>query len=134
MGKPLLCLILLCGLATVDASEVQYIIRSSLSQSCVNRYSNASCVNNDLTLSQFVDNFSNFLTNDTTLIFSPGNYSLESELIVENVHSFSLLSYSGSSPKAVITCGQNARFKFRNVSIVSVSGLEFEGCLENHVL
>ena len=34
----------------------------------------------------------------------------------------------------MITCGHNARFAFRNISIVTVSGLEFVGCFENHVL
>ena len=36
--------------------------------------------------------------------------------------------------KAMITCGHNARFKFINVSSVTVSGLEFVGCFGNYVL
>jgi hypothetical protein len=63
----------------------------------------------------------------------PGNYSLESELLVENVHSFSTYAWPGSSSKVVITCGHNARFEFRNVSTVTVSGLAFVGCFKNHV-
>ena len=91
-------------------------------------------MNNSLTLSQFVSN-SNYLTNETSLIFSPGNYGLESELIVENVHSFSMFARPSFSSKTVIVCaGHNARFEFRNVSIVTVSGLEFVGCFENHVV
>ena len=127
-----LCFILLSGLATVVASEVHYIIRSSQSQSCCNQHSNL-CADNNLTLSQFI-HFSDYLTNDTTLIISPGSYSLESELVVENVHSFSMFVWPGSSSKAVITCGHNARFEFKNVSTVTVSGLEFVGCFENHVI
>ena len=135
MAKLFLYLILLCSLATVDASEVQYIIRPSQSRFCSDQYSSASCVDNDLTLSQFVDNFSNYLANHTTLIFSPGNYNLESELVVENVRSFSMFAWPGSSSMAVITCGHNARFEFRNVTCsVTVSGLEFEGCFENQVI
>ena len=83
---------------------------------------------NHLTLSQFIHNTSDFLTDSTTLIFSSGNYSLESELIVENIHSFSMFVWSTSSSKAVITCIHNARFEFRNISIVTVSGLVFVGC------
>ena len=43
---------------------------------------------------------------------------MESELVIEDVHSFSMFVWSGSSSKAVITCGlrHNARFEFRNVS------------------
>ena len=139
MTKLFLCLNLICGLTTVIACASEctsYVIRPSQSQSCPgNRYSSAAaCVDNELTLSQFVNNSSDYLTNDTTLIFSPGKYSLESELVVENIHLFSMFVWPASSSKIVITCGHNARFAFRNVGIVTVSGLEFVGCFENHVL
>ena len=45
-----------------------------------------------------------------------------------------MYGWSTSLSKAVITCGDNARFEFRNVGIVTVSGLEFVGCFENYVL
>jgi hypothetical protein len=45
-----------------------------------------------------------------------------------------MYAWPGSSSKVVITCGHNARFEFRNVSTVTVSGLEFVGCFENHVI
>ena len=45
-----------------------------------------------------------------------------------------MFAWPPSSSKVVITCGHNARFEFRNVSIVTVSGLEFVGCFENRVL
>ena len=129
-------LIILC-LSTIVASEVYYIIRPSQSLNCGDQYSNAESVDNRLTLSQFIDNSIDHLTNDTKLIFLPGNYSLESELIVENVHSFSMFAWPPSfSSKAVIVCGHNARFaltKF-NISNVTVSGLEFVGCFKNHVV
>ena len=119
-------------------SEVHYIITPSQSQSCADQYSSTSsssaCVDITPTLSQFIENSSCYLTNDTRLIFSPGTYSLESELVIENVHSFSMFAWPASSSKAVITCGHNAGFEFRNVGIVTVSGLEFVGCFENHVV
>ena len=139
MAKLFLCLNLLCGLTTVIACASEctsYIIRPSQSQSCPgDRYSSAAaCVDNELTLSLFVNNSSDYLTNDTTLIISSGNYKLESEFVVENIHSFSMFAWPASSSKIVIACGHNARFAFRNISIVTVSGLEFVGCFENHVL
>ena len=140
MSKVFLCLALLCLGTIIIASEVheQYVIRpsvSSQSPSCGDRsYCNEEYDNHHLTLSQFVSNLSDYLTNDTRLIFSPGNYSLESDLIVENVHSFSVFAWPWYSSKAVIVCDDNARFEFRNVSIVTVSGLEFIGCFENYVV
>ena len=133
MTKTFLYLILLC-LGTTVASEVEYIIRPSQAQSCGDRCNITESVDDCLTLSQFINNSTDYLTNDTGLIFSPGNYSLESELIVENVHSFSMFAWPSFSSKVVIICSHNARFEFRDVSIVSVSGLEFVGCLENCVV
>ena len=58
----------------------------------------------------------------------------DSKLVVKNVHSFSMFVWPGSSSKAVITRGHNARFEFRNISTVNVSGIEFVGCFENCVV
>ena len=123
------CLFLLCGSAILVASERHYIIQHSLAQSCADRHSNATfCEDNDLRLilSQFISNPSKYLSNDTTLIFPSGYYSLESEFIIKDVQSFSMFAWPGSSSKAVIMCaGHNARFEFRNVSTVTLNGLEF---------
>ena len=61
---------------------------------------------------------------------------MESEFVVENIHSFSLFVWpAGSSSKAVITChGCNARLELNNVSSVTMNDLEFVGCFENHVI
>ena len=121
---------------TAIADDAQYntiIIRPSQSQSCVDQCcsSKADYVDDDLSLSQFVNNSINYLINDTRLIFLPGNYSLESNLLVENIHSLSMSAWPISSSKAVITCGHN---EFRNASIVTVSGLEFVECFKYHVV
>ena len=135
-AKSFLCLILLLsGLTTVVPAC--YIIRPSQLQTCDYCVECDGLVNSDLTLSQFVnDNLSDYLANDTTLslIYLPGKYSLESDLIVENVHSFSMYAWPGSSSKVEITCGHKARFEFSNVSTVTISGLEFTGCFQNHVI
>ena len=115
----------------VTNEAVHYmIVRSSQPHD----YRDTEFMDNGLTLSQFVNNLSDYLTNDTTLISSSGNYNLESELVIENIHSFSMFAWPGSSSKAVITCGHDARFEFINVSTVTMSGLEFVGCFENSVV
>ena len=57
---------------------------------------------------------------------------MESELTIENIHSFSIFVWPGSSSKAVITChGHNARLEFSaDVSTVTVSELEFVDVLK----
>ena len=45
-----------------------------------------------------------------------------------------MFAWPASSSKAIINCDPNMRFGFRNVSIVTISGLEFVGCFENYVV
>ena len=124
---------------TAEAHDVVYSVIPSLSQSlydgnqCYSTSSTSECANNRLTLSQLVHNSSNIFTKDTRLMFSPGIHSLELELVVENIHSFYMFAWPPSSSKTVIVCSANARFAIRNISIVTISGLEFVGCFKNHV-
>ena len=118
------------NLATIVNSVVYHIGPTQLLNA-------TECDNNFLTLSQFISNTSDYLTDDTSLNFAPGNYSLDSELIVENIYSFSmytLLDPTHSSSKAIIMCGHGARFEFSHISIVIVSGLDFVGCSQNHIV
>ena len=87
-----------------------------------------------LTLSQFVKNSSDYLVNDTQLIFASGNHTLESELLVENVLSFSISVESIlTSSRAVIVCDYNGKFQFSNTTTVKVNGVDFIGCFENYI-
>lgn len=95
--------LLLMVFGFVTSEEYMYSITPSPSDPCTTEH----C----LTLSQFAANSSNYLANDTTLIFAPGNHSLDSELIIENAHSLSMFSEPGSSQThPVIVCSQHARF------------------------
>ena len=38
------------------------------------------------------------------------------------------------SSRATIVCGPNGKFEFSNTTIVNVTGLDFIGCFENHVI
>ena len=120
-------LILVCFLNVIK-SEVYYIGPSSSDQCIVES-------DHCLTLSQFVHNSSNLLMNDTGLVFSPGNHSLEADLVVQNIQSFSMfVKPTLKSPRAIIICDNNTRFEFRNASVVTMRGFDFVGCLENYVV
>ena len=141
MIKAILYLILLCLTGCVTTNEIYYIIRPS-SETAPSSGNNlkcsrdAECMDTNLTLSQFVNNSGNYLTNNTRRVLSPGNYTLDLEFIVENVDSFSMISptwfvYPPLS-KAVVICGHNARLGFINVSVVTVSSLTFTGSFNNY--
>ena len=84
-----------------------------------------------LTLSQFVSAFTNCSNCDSTiLIFVPGNYNLESDLIIENIHSFSISTEPLSSALRII-CNIDTNFEFRNITIVAINGVDFIECYGN---
>jgi hypothetical protein len=84
-----------------------------------------------LTLSQFVSSFSNCSECDNvTLIFSSGCYDFESDFLIEDIHSFSVSAEPFSTTPRII-CSLDAQFEFRNVNIVTISGLDFVDCYGN---
>ena len=110
---------------------MHYNIKPSLSvQSSGGQCSNEASVDDYLTLPHFIDSSSDYLKNDTSLTFLPGNYILELELTVENVHSFSMTAWPSRTD---FTCLRNARLEFKNISLLTVSGFRFIGCFENRV-
>ena len=87
-----------------------------------------------LTLAQFASNSSKYLTNTTTLIFTPGRHTIEVELAIKNIHSFSMLTKTNPSTPTEIVCYGHAKFTFSNISTVNVSGFRFSGCTGNQIL
>ena len=117
-------IILLVCFLSVSYCEVYYIGPNKLLDDA----------DNHLTLSQFVNNSSDYLRNDTQLTFIPGNYSLEFTLLVENIHSFTLSVKPLLASRAIIICNHNATFEFRKIDVVIVGDLDFVGCFENYVM
>ena len=87
-----------------------------------------------ITLSQFASNSSNYLTNNTTLIFTPGSHTIEVEVSIKYVHSFAMLAETNPLTPTEIVCYNHANFIFNNVSIVTVIGFKFSGCIGNQIL
>ena len=114
----------------VTCDEVYYNIRPN----CTNQHGNVESTGECLTLSQFINNSTDYIANDTTLIFLPGNHTFKTHLTVENIKSFSMSVWPASSSKVVIKCNHNARFEFRNVSTLIMNGVEFVGCFNNSVV
>lgn len=106
----------------VIASKVYHIVPSA------NHCSTTSC----LTLSKFATSFSKYF--DAILIFQEGNHYLESNLTISYVSKFRMLSSLSSTLSGVnILCKQSARFEFSNADAVTVSGINFLGCVANRV-
>ena len=120
----LLLLFLLVYTDTVF-SKVHYIT-PSLDGPCPQ---NSSC----LTLSQFAAN-SNYIEMDTSLLFLPGNHTLDRELLLAQLNNFSMTKDGVGSETIFVECStRSGRFHISETTSVSIHGLHFIGCGSNNV-
>ena len=87
-----------------------------------------------LTLSQFAADLSNYTGNETniSLVFLPGNHTLEGELSLYGADNFSMESQDNET--VVIECAsRSARFIVNETTFVSIKRLHFIGCGVNTV-
>ena len=86
-----------------------------------------------MTLSEFLDSYS--VDNvELEVIFLPGNYALNSTIFSLNDTPFvTLKSSTGESSRHIINCHMSTKFKFKFQSLVNISGLTLNGCLDNEV-
>ena len=107
-------------------SKVHYIT-PSLDSPCPQNAS--SC----LTLSKFAANSSHKET-DISLLFLPGNHTLDQELLLAHGHNFSMSMYAQDNETVFIECtSQFVRFDISEAISVSMKGLDFIGCGSNRV-
>ena len=105
-----------------------YYISSSLS----------TCVEDPCTtLSQFATNSSKYQghnESDVSLIFLPGNHTLDRQLSLTHVYNFSLTKYSSDNVNVFIKCiNQTGRFNISNTTTVSIEHVHFIECGENRL-
>ena len=79
------------------------------------------------TLSQVMDNPSNYFTSNTTVVFPPGHHevSTEGQLVIQNVNNISLV---GDNDSTIIKCVGEFGFVFINITNLTISKLSFSMC------
>ena len=123
MSSTLLTLVFLLVGAVSAQSEVSYYITPSLDNPCPKD----PC----LILSQFAANSNNY-TGHISLIFLPGNHTLNRELILSGVDNFSMESQDNET--VMIKCpSQSERFIVNETTSAAIKGLHFIGCGGNTV-
>ena len=126
-GHFLVQLLLLFLLVYADTvySKVHYIT-PSLDGPCPQ---NSSC----LTLSQFAAN-SSYIETDTSLLFLPGNHTLDQELLLAQVNNFSMIKDGVGNETIFVECSNHSgRFHISETTSVSINDLHFIGCGSNNV-
>ena len=106
-------------------SKVHYIT-PSLDGPCPQ---NSSC----FTLSQFAAN-SSYIEMDTTLLFLPGNHTLDRELLPDQVNNFTMTKDGVGNETVFVECStRSGRFHISEIASVSINGLHFIGCGSNNI-
>ena len=106
-------------------SKVHYIT-PSLDGPCPQ---NSSC----FTLSQFAAN-SSYIEMDTSLLFLPGNHTLDRELLLAQVNNFSMTKDGVGNETIFVECStRSGRFHISETTSVSINGLHFIGCGSNNI-
>lgn len=107
----------------LDLSEV-YIMSTAPDEQC--HIGQDPCI----TLSHFAANFNSYhnLTSNMSLVFLPGNHSLQLELLATDISTISLHSNSNSFLPTKIKCEFLGSFDFHSITWIHIDGLEFMGC------
>ena len=79
-----------------------------------------------LTLTEYVQQVDQYFTSNTTLVFLPGNHTLENGLLIANISSLTLLG--SSEGVSNIICARPASFCFQEIREVYISSLAFVSC------
>ena len=107
-------------------SSVHYI-KPSLDSPCPQNAS--SC----LTISQFAANSSHDKI-DLSLLFLPGNHTLDQEVLLTHGHNFSMSKYIENDETVFVECTSDlGRFDISKAITFSIKGLHFLGCGSNRV-
>ena len=126
MGYILYYLVFLLEYTAFTNGRVELYITPSVDSSCPQE----PC----LTLSHFAADPSNYAGNETniSLVFLPGNHTLEGELSLYAADDFSMESQDNET--VVIECAnQSAMFSVSESIFVSIKGLHFLSCASNTI-
>ena len=123
-----LLLFLLVYADSANSQQAHYYITPSLSVHCPGD----PCI----TLPQLDANSTSYLGNETnvSLIFLPGNHSLDGELSLSHADNFSMTKVIGGNGTVFVECGsQSGRFNISETIFAMIKDLHFIGCGGNRV-
>ena len=81
-------------------------------------------------LKYFLQNSTKYFTHNTQLLFLPGLYHLQIDLIIENFHNISFLgSNHGYNNNTIIQCNSSVGIIMKNITNLSVENMVIRNCL-----
>ena len=118
-----LILLLVSALPSILTAHNLYHVKPTPSTPCPN----TTCH----TLSEYVNGANHFFTANTTLVFLPGEHTLDGGILaVANIGRFAMLAEDSSASETTtsITCSNPGSFVLVNVSEVDIMALDFISC------
>ena len=87
-----------------------------------------------LTLSQFAQDSTSWLSVNTSLIFLTGNHTLNAELSISSISHLSIRTDSTYEGTHIVICQHQANFNFEHAIELRIEGLNIIGCGSNRFL
>ena len=85
---------------------------------------NSSDDNNSNTMEHYLDNPKKYFTSDSQLIFFPGEYQLDVDLIFENIKNFTMTAINPCK----IHCSSNTSILVMNVTEFELQNIDLVNC------
>ena len=113
----------LYGSFVQDKNNTTFYVKPTLETPCPNQLEIC------YTLSEYVQLMDQLFTTNTTLVFLPGNHTLENGILISNISSLTLI---GSNPTiqetTTIICARPASFSFQEINELYITAIAFESC------
>ena len=95
----------------------------------------SSCPHNHCTtLSEYAQEAELYFTSNTTMVFLPGDHTLDTNITVGNVARLTMCGESSSGNGATVTCSGPVGLSFRNMVEFKVHSLAFTSCSRRYAL
>ena len=114
-------LLLVCAIPSTPSAHNTYHVNPTPSTPCPN----TTC----LTISEYVSGANHFFTANTTLVFLPGEHTIDGGILaVANIGSFAMVAEDSSTIATTVVCVNPGSFVFVNISDVEIRALNFISC------
>ena len=89
---------------------------------------------NCTTLSEYAREAELYFTSNTTMVFLPGNHTLDTNITVANVTSLTMCGESSSGNKATVVCSGSVGLHFTSMVDFKLDSLSFTSCSRRYVI
>ena len=123
-----LAVVLLLSILSYSSAEKVYCVTQTATScsSCPHHYSHCA------TLSEYAQEAGMYFTSNTTMVFLPGDHTLDTNITITDVARLTLQSSSGN--RATIVCSASVGLSFTSMVDFKIAYLVFTSCSRKHAI